>query len=195
MEVMMKVLCVQGSPQKAGNSSLMAAHFCNAAKDAGAEVEIYHLNSLNYKGCQGCHACKTRLDHCAIKDDVTPILEAMVGADVVVLTTPVYMANMSGQLKLFMDRMYSLAGPDWFTDPDDFRLPPGKAMVVIQSQGDQDRGAYSRIYNDIKEVGKLYRFGQIKLLLAEGVYLPGEAAERPELFAEAEKMARELIKA
>jgi multimeric flavodoxin WrbA len=50
---MKTITCILGSPRKNSNSAKIAELFCNKAKKLGAEVKIYNLNKLNYKGCQG----------------------------------------------------------------------------------------------------------------------------------------------
>lgn len=191
----MKVLAVHGSPIPKGNSSLLSRHFCETAEKKGAQVESFHLNKLNYKGCQGCYTCKSKLDHCVLNDDVTPILEAMPDADVVVLSTPVYMFEMSGQLKLFLDRLFSLAGPNWATDPDDIRFPSGKNLVFIQSQEHVEEDAYPQIFIDVEILFSIFRFDKKELLLAPGVVLPGAVKEHPDYFKKAEALAHKLVAA
>lgn len=66
----MKVLCVQGSPRKQGNSATIARRFLKVAEDRGATTETYILNELDFKPCQACYACKTKLDRCALNDDI-----------------------------------------------------------------------------------------------------------------------------
>jgi multimeric flavodoxin WrbA len=153
----MKVLAVHGSPVPKGNSSLLSNHFCETAEKLGAQVESHHLNKLNYKGCQGCHTCKFKLDHCVLDDGVTPIINSMADSDVVVLSTPVYMFEMSGQLKLFLDRLYSLAGPNWASDPSDIRLPAGKSLLFIQAQENPGADAYPQIFKDVDELFSIMR--------------------------------------
>lgn len=58
----MKVLCVQGSPRGKGNSATIARRFLKVAEDRGATTETYILNELDFKPCQACYACKTKLD-------------------------------------------------------------------------------------------------------------------------------------
>lgn len=60
----MKILCVLGSPRKQGNSATIARRFLEVANERGATIETVLLNELEFKPCQACYACKTRLDHC-----------------------------------------------------------------------------------------------------------------------------------
>ena len=112
----MKVLCVQGSPRKKGNSATIARKFLEVAEDRGATIETYMLNDLDFKPCQACYACKTKLEHCALKDDLTPVLKALGECDLVVIATPVYYSDISAQTKAFIDRTFSFVNPDFPKD-------------------------------------------------------------------------------
>ncbi len=109
----MKIVAVLGSPRLQGNSSTLAHKFLDTAQELGAEVRVYPLNLLSFQGCQGCGACKTTMETCILEDDLAPVLEAIKGADVLVLASPVYFGDLSGQMKCFFDRTYSFLNPDF----------------------------------------------------------------------------------
>ena len=80
------------------------------AREAGAEVELVNLydRSLNYKGCMSCFACKIKGGKkgvCSFKDDLQPILQKAVEADVLVCGSPNYCGYPSAALRAFMERM------------------------------------------------------------------------------------------
>lgn len=106
----MKALFINGSPRKNGNTAQLLKKAMEGAKAAGAEVEFIDLydRSLNYKGCMSCFACKIkggRKGVCSFKDDLQPILEKAVDADVLVCGTPVYCSYPSAGLRAFMERL------------------------------------------------------------------------------------------
>ena len=132
----MNISAILGSPRKKGISSTIANKFIETAESLGATAQIHHLNSLNFKGCQGCNACKTTSQKCIITDDLTRVLENVRSADVLVLATPVYFWDVSGQFKCFFDRTWSLVKPDYQTNPDPLRMDKGKTALFITSQAD-----------------------------------------------------------
>ena len=134
----MKITCILGSPRKNGNSAAIAGRFTSVAESLGAASETFFLNELTFRGCQACMACKGKLDTCGVKDDLIPVFESMRTADIIVAATPVYSGYASGQFKCFMDRCYSFLAPDYITNPQPSRMPPGKKAVVITSQGNPD---------------------------------------------------------
>lgn len=188
----MKVLCVLGSPRKNGNSATIAQRFLSVAEDRGAQIETYRLNSLDYKACQACYACKTRLDHCALEDDLTPVLKAFGRCDLAVVATPVYYGDISAQTKAFIDRTFSFVNPDFEQRSDPVRFAPGKKMLWIISQGATD------VYHDdiFQRYGGLfetYAGVDAHLIRATEVEEPGEVIHKLTVMQAAEEMARQLI--
>lgn len=98
-----KVLTIETSPRKHGNTEIMAERFLEGAKEAGHETERISLYDQNLQFCRGCLACqKTR--ECVIKDDVNVMLRKIQDADVLVFSTPIYFYEMTGQMKTLLDR-------------------------------------------------------------------------------------------
>lgn len=98
-----KVLIVSSSPRKGGNSDLLCDQFLAGAQAAGHDVEKVFLRDKKINYCLGCGVCNNT-HVCVQKDDMQPLLNKMVEADVIVLATPVYFYSMDGQLKTFIDR-------------------------------------------------------------------------------------------
>lgn len=130
-----KILILNGSPKKDGNTAALAGWFADAAKSNGAEVETVNTAFLKYKytGCLSCRACQdSDAFECAVDDEARPVLKKMAGADVIVMATPLYFFSASAQLKLLIDRMFSLY--KWDNRTDTFKSPlKGKMLVLIAS--------------------------------------------------------------
>lgn len=131
----MKIVCLQASPRPKSNSAALAQSFLDAAGGLGAQVSSHRLNDLHYRGCQACMACKTKLDKCALKDDLAPVLAEIQACDVLVLASPVYFGELCSQLKACIDRTYSFLKPDYLTNPQPVRLAPGKVLVMALPPG------------------------------------------------------------
>ncbi len=188
----MKVVCVLGSPRASGNSSTIANRFCDTAQKLGADIETFFLNDLNFRGCQGCMACKTKLDRCALADDLTAVLEAVRDTDVLVLASPVYYWDVSSQLKAFLDRTFSYLVPDFITSTKKSRIPAGKKMVMILAQNNPDQSSFSNIFEKFDYFFKAYAFTETHLIRAFGVNAPGEVESQEAVMKLAEKMARKI---
>ena len=129
----MKIVTLLGSPRANGNTATLAKTFNKTAEELGAVVQTFLLNKLNVKGCQACDACKTETDHCVIRDDLANVLESVKNADVLLAATPIYFADISAQLKIFVDRCYSYLEP-FETMPETSRLKADKKFVLITAQ-------------------------------------------------------------
>lgn len=100
---MKNVLIISASPRRGGNSDTLCDRFAQGAEESGHKVEKVFLTAKNIGYCRGCGVCNST-HKCVQKDDMAEILGKMVGADVIVLATPVYFYSMDGQMKTFIDR-------------------------------------------------------------------------------------------
>lgn len=188
----MKIACVLGSPHKNGNSSTLAKRFCAAAEKKGAEIQEFFLNRMNYRGCQGCMQCKTKLDHCAVEDDLTAVLDAVRGSDVLVMASPVYYGDVSGQLKLFVDRTFSFLEPDFQTSEQPSRLAPGKKLVFIQSQAGKEE-MFTDVFPRYEAFFKWYGFKENYHLRGCGLMQSGSVRDQADLLQQADRIAQKAV--
>lgn len=98
------VLIITGSPRKDGNSDLLAKEFAKGALEQGNNVDFIRIADKNLGYCKACYVCST-LGVCVQKDEMNDIAQKLISADVVLFASPVYFYSMSGQLKVFMDRL------------------------------------------------------------------------------------------
>ena len=118
----MKVIGIVGSPRKNGNTNIVVQQILEGAAEAGAETRTFLLNEMNYRGCQACDYCKSH-EKCKLEDDLTELFEEMARAEGAIFGAPIYFAQFSGQMRLFLDRCYSLINSDFSA-----RLPAGKKL-------------------------------------------------------------------
>jgi len=108
-----KIVILNGSPRKKGNTSALAAEFTRGAEEAGNTVTEFFLDSMDIHGCKGCFGGHSSMEcPCVQKDDMKKIYLAVKECDVVVLATPLYYWNMSGQLRTAVDRLFALEEGD-----------------------------------------------------------------------------------
>ena len=99
-----KVLILSGSPRKGGNSDLLCDEFMRGAINSGNSVEKVNIAEKNIGYCRGCYYCEKSGGKCIIKDDMAEVLQKMIDADVIVLSSPVYFYSIDAQLKAVIDR-------------------------------------------------------------------------------------------
>jgi multimeric flavodoxin WrbA len=188
----MNIVCLLGSPRAKSNSSTIAKRFMDTAEKLGGETKTYLLNDLKYRGCQACMLCKTKLEKCALKDDLAEVLEAIQNCDVLVMASPVYYGEVSSQLKGAIDRLYSFLKSDYLTNSTPARFSPGKKFVLALVQGNPDKEAFGDIFPRYDYFMRWYGFGESHLIRACGVRQPGEIETHPDILTEAEEIARKV---
>ncbi len=191
---MRRIVCLLGSPRAKGNSADMLRELCAGAEQAGAEVVVHRLNELEYRGCQGCLACKKKAEACVLDDGLTPVLEDVRGCDALVLATPVYFGEVTAQLKGFIDRSFSFLRPGYPHLPrgERSRLGTGRDLAMLIAQGHPKEDLFTDIYPRYAYFYNWLGFTQSRLLRACAVYHPGDAAARPEVMEAARSLGAEL---
>lgn len=109
---MKKIIVISTSLRAGSNSDMLADRFIEGARQAGHEVEKISLAGKDIKFCRGCLACQ-KTGKCVIDDDVNGIMQKVLNADVVVWATPIYYYEMSGQMKVLIDRMNAMYNQEY----------------------------------------------------------------------------------
>lgn len=99
----MKIVILQGSPNKNGSTAILTEEFTRGAKEAGHEVHRIDVDEFDINLCTGCVACGYE-GPCVQKDDNDIIRSAVLASDMIVFATPLYYYGMSAQLKTAVDR-------------------------------------------------------------------------------------------
>ena len=113
----MKVLAIMGSPKGKGNGYRVIRQIEERMKTLGeVEFEYLFLKDVNLQQCRGCFVCVAKgEERCPLKDDRVTIEEQIDKSDGVVLVSPVYVQNVSGLMKNFIDRFaYTHHRPRFF---------------------------------------------------------------------------------
>lgn len=118
----MKITAFNGSPKgETGNTNIMVSAFLEGAHTGGAEVESIFLNTKEINHCKACSSCiMSGQGKCVIKDDMGDLVQKFVESDVVVLATPLYIDNISGMMKVFVDRLFCIGNPHYDSEKDEY---------------------------------------------------------------------------
>ena len=162
-----KIIVLNGSPRKNGNTSALVKAFREGAESAGHSVTEFWLGGMKINGCRGCCASP-----CVQKDDMEQIYPAYKEADVVVLASPLYYWTISGQLKCAFDRLFAVAE----CDPS-YTNPRKESALLMAAEGNGFEETvywYDRLMGHIgwKDCGKV---------LCGGVMAVGDIEGKPEL--------------
>jgi len=108
-----KIVILNGSPRKKGNTSALVKAFTEGAESSGHIVTEFFLSGMDIHGCKGCFGGHSSKDcPCVQHDGMDKIYPAVKDCDVIVLATPLYYWNMSGQLRTAIDRLFALEEGD-----------------------------------------------------------------------------------
>jgi multimeric flavodoxin WrbA len=129
---MKKIIIIDGGPRATFNTASMLKKFAEGASSVSNEIEVktFRLYALDYKGCMSCISCKIKgkaSNVCKFKDALTPVLEEIAQADGLVLGSPIYFGDVTGQMRTFLER---LAFP-WLSYNDYSMTAPKKMPVVL----------------------------------------------------------------
>jgi multimeric flavodoxin WrbA len=132
----MKILAIHGSPRTIRSSTRKLAGFVlEGAADIGAETEMIDLADFHIVPCTACDAC-TLNGICVNDDDIPALFALMKAADAIIFGSPVYIDNVTGQMKVFFDRL---------ADAIHYQQLSGKigcAVVTTAESGGDETAAY-----------------------------------------------------
>lgn len=127
----MKVIGINGSARKEGNTSIIIKSIFIELEKKGIETELVELADKSVKGCIGCFGCKGR-KQCILKDDFfNDCFNKMVSADGIILGSPVYSADITSKMKAFLER----AGVVVATNPGMLKHKVGASVVAVRRGG------------------------------------------------------------
>ncbi len=168
-----RIIVLNGSPRKNGNTAELIKSFVNGAREAGNTVTEFFLNEMDIHGCLGCFGGGKNLESpCAQKDDMLKIYPAYKAADVVVLASPLYYWTISGQLKTAFDRLFAVAECD-----KDYRNPKKECILLMAAEGNGFKESVYW-YDNLMKYLKWKSLGKV---LCGGVMAIGDISGRKEL--------------
>ena len=164
----MKVLLINGSPKKDGNTAIALNEMVQVFEKEGIETEIIHIGNKDIRGCIACGKCR-ELGHCVFNDIVSETSEKLAQADGLVVGSPVYYGSANGSLVSFLDRLF-------YSNSADLRMKVGAAIAVAR------RGGITATFDQLNKY-----FTISGMPVASGQYwngahgaAPGEAAQDSE---------------
>lgn len=131
----MRVLILSGNPRKNGNTMKLTNNFIKGVKDAGGDVDFIDATILNINPCIGCLYCMKN-GRCHYKDDMDFVYEKIINCDLIVLSSPVYFASVSAQLKALIDRCQMLFSKSDITKIPNENRKPG--YLIFTAGGNYD---------------------------------------------------------
>ena len=161
-----KIVVITGSPRKNGNSFAMTDAFIRAAQQKGHTVTRFDAAMMQIGGCHACETCYKTGKACSFDDDFNTIAPAVLEADAVVFTMPVYWYSIPEQIKGVIDRLYALVvgGKDY----------AGKECALIACCEEQDMTVLDGVRIPLERTAALLQWKMVGEVLVPGVLKAGE---------------------
>jgi len=164
----MKVLLINGSPRKDGNTAIALNEMIKVFEKEGIETEIIHIGHKDIRGCIACGKCR-QLGKCVFDDIVAEAGEKLAQADGLVVGSPVYYASANGTVTSFMDRLF-------YSNRSDLRMKVGASVAVAR------RGGQTTTFDQLNKYFTISGMPVASGQYWNGVHgsLPGEAGQDSE---------------
>lgn len=162
----MKIAVITGSPRKNGNSFAMTQAFVEAAEARGHTVQRFDAAFLNIGGCRACQTCYSTGKACSFDDDFNRIAAALLEADAVVYTMPVYWYSIPAQIKGVIDRIFALVMGGKET--------AGKKCALITCCEEEDATVMDGVRIPIERSAALLKWEMVGEVLVPGVFEAGD---------------------
>lgn len=161
-----KIVVITGSPRKDGNSFAMTDAFIKSAEAKGHTVTRFDAAMKKVGGCHACETCFKTGKACSFDDDFNTIAPAILEADAIVFTTPVYWYSIPAQIKGVIDRLYSLVvgGKDI----------AGKECALITCCEEEDMSVMDGVRVPMERTAALLKWKMVGEVLIPGVLNVGD---------------------
>jgi multimeric flavodoxin WrbA len=185
----LKVLGIMGSPRIKGNADLLLDEALRGAQESGAEVEKIIVDKLKIAPCREYYGCLND-GNCVIRDDMDDIFPKILGADAVIVATPIFFYTVSAQLMLLISRCQALWARKYILKNLDMPVKKGAFISVGATRG-------AKLFDGPKLTIK-YFFQAINAdysdeLLIRGVDKRGEIKEHPDSLTAAYELGQKLV--
>jgi multimeric flavodoxin WrbA len=183
----MKILGLEGSSRENGNTEKLVKAILDSAKENGAEAKFYKLTKMNISLCLGCFNCR-ETGTCVTDDAMQFLLEEIQASDVIILGSPVYMWQVSGQTKLFMDRLVPFIKPDFTT-----RLKGKKRLFMVFTQGNPDKNIFKPYFEYLENLFSFLHYDVQGTIVATGTRDKNDILQQADVLEKARKIGKNLL--
>jgi len=189
----MKVLGIHGSPRRGGNTELLLKEFLRGCMDGGAEVEEVFLRELKISPCLEIYACK-KTGECPIQDDMKPLYQKLVDADILAVASPVFFFAVSAHLKAMIDRCQALWARKYLLRQPVAPGRTGRKGIFLAVGGAKLGKIFDGPLLTMKYFFDALDRTFVRSLLYKGVDEKGEIRQHPTAMAEAYALGKGMAK-
>jgi len=186
----MKLLGINGSPRRGGNTEILLNNALFGAKTKGAEIESIALNNLKFAPCQECDIMPEN-GICLIKDGMATVYEKVLSADAVIIASPVFFGSVSAQTKMMIDRFQCVWLAQFEYGKKMFLKARPGAFICVEASTRKDFFDNSRavVKNLFATIDVKYTYE----LLVTGMEKKGLANQFPEVLEKAYRLGEDIV--
>ena len=162
----MKIVGFCASPHENGNTAWTLNKILEGAKEHGAETVSFYSSCMDIKPCSGCLGCKQDNLKCIVNDDMQKIYKEIEDSDTIILGTPIYMGQMAGQAKIFIDRLFAEISPRF--SPHFKERDVKQKLILVFTQGNPNADFFKKYYDYTKEMFQLLEFDVQDVVVVAG---------------------------
>ena len=177
----MGIVALMGSPRKNGNTDMLLDEMIRGAEDNGHDVIKHYISDLDVNPCKGCGVCTTGRD-CVFKDDGFKVTHQIADAEGLIVSSPIYFGQMTGDLKVVLDKLFGITN-------NPFIPLSGKIALIFTHLGPEG------YYNQYIELTKIQPFQMnmhyelVDVLVAGSL---GDVRAQPNKFKEAYEIGKKF---
>ena len=183
----MKIIGILGSAREDGSTRYLIEEMMKEPKSKGAETKIFNLAKMNIGCCLGCEVCR-QVGSCARKDEMHTLYDELKTASALIIGTPIYMGEMTGQLKTFIDRCFALKDAE--KRP---LIPAGIKLAVVITQGAPMPDHYIKTTDRIEYIFKNFGCIPVGRVTAVSVHNTDELLADIAVLEKAREIGKQLI--
>ena len=160
----MKALCIIGSPKTNGSTARLVDRMIEGMKSQHIEVSRYFLDQMNINYCKGYEKYEVNRK-CVQMDDMNLLIDEIYGSDIILLASPSYWGDVTGQMKTFIDRSLPVCNAKTGKTP----VPKGKVGVAVAVRAGISREENQHIVDTLNHYFGHLEIQPIAMFTAEGI--------------------------
>ena len=180
-----KIVAIYGSPRRKGNTATLLSRAVQGVRDSDVRVEEIVLRDLKISPCLEIYACK-KDGRCAIKDDFHSVVDQILSAKGLMLSSPIFFYTVSAHTKILMDRCQSLWVKKYWIDKVPFgQWEPKRKGLFISVGATKGKKLFDGTLLTVKYFFDVLDTELFRSLLYRGLEFEGDVLKHPEYLEEA----------
>ena len=185
----MKAVCILGSPKNKGNTATIVSEIARALEKNGIQTALYQLSDLDIGYCSGCKSCDTT-GKCVQADDVQKIAGELFDSQLVIVASPSYWGDVTGQMKVFIDR----CTPYCNTNPSRLPITSTTKGVAVAVRAGSNKEENMNLVNTIEHFLGHLDIPLVSHFTVEGINSAFDLAQHPQVLSNAFDFGEELCR-